>query len=673
MPRRIPALLIPVSLLALGGLAAGVAHGGNENGLSQLGNFDEDIIEEEFIREPMMEQGFGFGTPFGMSMIDPAIGESTPPTGPGGNQGSTIVAVGADTVVIDEDSGDLVRLDKSGAVSARASVGAGAAQMVKHGDRLFVADRANDRVRVFDLSKGLTSADVIDVPAEPFGVAIAGNTLLVTSVADQRLTGIDLGSMSESFSTGLAPEPRGVAVSPDGKSAIVTFLTMGAVAKFDLTKQNPSARYVSLDPTKAADAGFGGFGFQQNAGAAPAVGGKELPSIDVDPDIKGRSYVRNAFAVAYVGHGLSVVPHQLSTPVQATNGSENVGSYGGGFASPVEHRLAFIPGEGGKGSGRVAMATLGMHQPRALSYHAPTDTLYVVGMGSDQLMAIADVSQSTVHMAWQTTIQNGGSKCGPNGVDVDENGDARVFCSFTREVATVSKPTLEGNGQIKTTFSAPVSKSLLSKAEQRGREVFFVGNDFRISTGGAMACASCHAEGRTDGLSWRIEGNTLQTPLLAGRVEGTHPFKWDGQDKDLHTSLTNTVKRLGGSGLSSQEASDLQAFVLTLEPPRAPTAHDKGAVARGKQIFESSEAGCESCHGGDKYADGESYALANGMKEVDTPSLIGLAHTAPYYHDGSARTLRALLLDNATVHDMGSTVHLEDKEVDDLVAYLETL
>ena len=35
--------------------------------------------------------------------------------------------------------------------------------------------------------------------------------------------------------------------------------------------------------------------------------------------------------------------------------------------------------------------------------------------------------------------------------------------------------------------------------------------------------------------------------------------------------------------------------------------------------------------------------------------------------------LRALLLDNATVHDMGSTVHLEDKEIDDLVAYLETL
>lgn len=651
---------------------AGVAHGGNE---ASLGNLDEGLIEEEFMHPQMMgEGGFGFATPFGMSMIDPAIGESTPPTGPGGNQGSTIISVGADTVVIDEDSGDLVRLDGSGAVSARVSVGVGAAQMVKHGDRLFVADRANDRVRIFDLSQGLASADVIDVPAEPFGVAIAGNTLLVTSVADQRLTGIDLGSMKESFSTGLAPEPRGVAVSPDGKSAMVTFLTMGAVAKFDLSKQTPSARYVSLDPTKAADPGFGGFGGFAKPNRRLGNSGKaELPSIDVDPDSKGRSFVRNAFAVAYVGHGLSVVPHQLSTPVQATNGSENVGSYGGGFASPVEHRLAFVPGEASKGAGRVAMASLGLHQPRALSYHAATDTLYVVGMGSDQLMAIADVSQSTVHMGWQTTIKNGAEKCGPNGVDVDENGNVRVFCSFTREVATVAAPNLDNNGQITTTFSAPISTSRYSKAEQRGRETFFVGNDHRISTGGAMACASCHAEGRTDGLSWRIEGNTLQTPLLAGRVDGTHPFKWDGQDKDLHTSLTNTVKRLGGSGLNAQQASDLQAFVLTFDAPRAPTPHDGGAVARGKQIFESAEAGCESCHGGDKYADGQSYALANGMEEVDTPSLIGLAHTAPYYHDGSARTLRALLLDNATVHDMGSTVHLEDKEIDDLVAYLETL
>jgi len=50
-----------------------------------------------------------------------------------------------------------------------------------------------------------------------------------------------------------------------------------------------------------------------------------------------------------------------------------------------------------------------------------------------------------------------------------------------------------------------------------------------------------------------------------------------------------------------------------------------------------------------------------------------LAASAPYYHDGSAQTLRAALMENGTVHDMGVTVGLESDEVDDLVAFLETL
>lgn len=58
-------------------------------------------------------------------------------------------------------------------------------------------------------------------------------------------------------------------------------------------------------------------------------------------------------------------------------------------------------------------------------------------------------------------------------------------------------------------------------------------------------------------------------------------------------------------------------------------------IARGRAIFESSEAQCTSCHPkeGD-YADRMVHALTPGGGGFDTPSLRYVSGTAPYFHDG---------------------------------------
>jgi cytochrome c peroxidase len=58
---------------------------------------------------------------------------------------------------------------------------------------------------------------------------------------------------------------------------------------------------------------------------------------------------------------------------------------------------------------------------------------------------------------------------------------------------------------------------------------------------------------------------------------------------------------------------------------------------------------------------------------ADTPSLIGLAASAPYYHDGSAVTLEAVIRDRGDVHGMAETSKLSDTQVADLTAYLKSL
>jgi cytochrome c peroxidase len=213
--------------------------------------------------------------------------------------------------------------------------------------------------------------------------------------------------------------------------------------------------------------------------------------------------------------------------------------------------------------------------------------------------------------------------------------------------------------------------SRMTPAQHAGMVVFHTA-DAAVAERGAMACASCHPDGRADGLSWRIEKHELQTPVLAGRIVNTHPYKWDGGDKDLTTSLTMTMKRLGGIGLGPERTAQLAAYVSMLPTVRAPT-RDTATVARGKKLFDSAELGCRSCHDGPALTDQSRHKLAGDLARSDTPSLLGLAASAPYFHDGSAATLEALLRDRGAVHGMAETAQMSDKDLADLVAFLETL
>jgi cytochrome c peroxidase len=101
--------------------------------------------------------------------------------------------------------------------------------------------------------------------------------------------------------------------------------------------------------------------------------------------------------------------------------------------------------------------------------------------------------------------------------------------------------------------------------------------------------------------------------------------------------------------------------------------HDADAVARGKKLFEG-DLDCATCHDGASFTDGQQYPLqARGLDTTDTPSLVGVAHTAPYYHDGSAHDLHALLTDKGSVHDMAELSGLAPADVADLTAFLRTL
>lgn len=586
---------------------------------------------------------------------------------PASAHGSTIASLGDRSLVIDADSGQLILVGADRAAIATLAIGRHAGELAVDaaGRRAYVADRDGDRVWVVRIDGDrLIDERRVATPVEPYGVALTpdGTKLLVTSVADRRLVAFDTATMKRAWSIAVGREPRGVAISADGREAVVTHLSTGTVTHVDLRGEVPRLGHTALNRKSPAAAAAPVFSQVQNANA-------ESTSPLAQP---GFSFARNAFAALYLPGDTAVVAYQMSTPQQSTSGHERVSSYGGGAAPPIGHRIAFVGAAGKRLARPLVRAQIAAHQPRALAYDSSRDILYVAGLGDDRVTAIGQAKSAAAFHLWTRVVgREGSERCGPTGLAVSEEG-VRVFCSFRRRVVSLTLDADDRNPRV--AVGPSLAESRLSALALRGEQLFHTGGDPRISSRGAMACASCHPEGRADGLSWRIEGHTLQTPLLAGgRVFGTHPFKWDGKDRDIKTSLRNTVRRLGGGGITADDAKALVAFFATLPRPRAPTVIDPKAVARGDRLFHSRRLGCAKCHSGPKLTNGRSYELSDVLGKVDTPSLIGIAASAPYYHDGSAADLRALLRDKGTVHGMGSLDELREGEVGDLVAFLETL
>jgi hypothetical protein len=603
------------------------------------------MIDEDFIRT------------VDFALLDTAIGGRTAPTEapPAYLAGSPLAALPArEALVIDADSGRLIRVGADGKLLAELRIGADASQLVYDAaaGRAYVADRRGDRIAVVTVGDTLTIADSYATAAEPYGVALTpdARALLVTTVADHAMLAFDTATGKELWRHELDVEPRGIAIAPDGKSALVTYLNTGTVERIALRVQ---------DGVLAAPAAGRHIALNQGATAASGRFGDASSAKAMKP--------RAAFAARFIGNGLAITAHQMSTPEQTTSFRENTGSYGGGFDPPVTHRVAFLGSES-----RFAAAEIGVHQPQAVGYRAADDTAFIAGLGSDEILILADASQASVRMKQIASVRSatGDLVCGPTGVApaLGSDDEILVWCSMSRRLARITL----ADGSAAVVHGDRLSRSRYSVAEHKGMELFFSGDNTALSSRGSLACGSCHPEGRADGLSWRIEKQTLQTPVLSGRIAETHPFKWDGGDATLEISLTTTVKRLGGFGISADDAKALAAFIEAMPAPRAPTT-DRRAVARGARLFASDELGCASCHAGTKLTDRARHDVETDLPEVDTPSLVGLAVSAPYYHDGSAATLEAVLLENGSVHAMGNPAALADAELDDLVAYLKSL
>jgi hypothetical protein len=198
-----------------------------------------------------------------------------------------------------------------------------------------------------------------------------------------------------------------------------------------------------------------------------------------------------------------------------------------------------------------------------------------------------------------------------------------------------------------------------------GRELFF-GNGNVGMSGDGRSCATCHIDGRDDGLTWDTPKGKRRTRTLAGQLD-TAPYGWLGEHATLEDHVKITLKQLGGRGLPEDDFAALLGYIRALPAPARPsTSPAQTAALRGREIFQRAE--CSECHvsGG---SDRTVHDVGTGGGFM-TPTLAGIGSRKQLMHDGRYASLDLLVVGSKSM-GLGSSLGAEDRAA--LVEYLGTL
>ncbi|HEV8324578.1 MAG TPA: PKD domain-containing protein [Myxococcota bacterium] len=306
---------------------------------------------------------------------------------------------------------------------------------------------------------------------------------------------------------------------------------------------------------------------------------------------------------------------------------------------------------------------------------------------------------------------------GVDGVWVSPDGaELWVSAGLDRTLVAYSVTDLSASPQelLRLDLTPPSGEALAADV-LLGQRLFAAAGDTRMSEDGYLSCASCHFDGEHDGRTWdftQLGEGVRNTISLAGGA-GVPPLHWSANFDEVQ-DFENAIRAIpAGTGLMGDglyaatmdplgpakagldpDLDALAAYVQSLaRTPRSPFRTPAGAhtseAAAGEALFLSARTGCAGCHVPPAYTDSRWLAPgepllhdvgtltpASGMRlggplvGLDTPSLRGAWATAPYLHDGSAPTLRDVLVAHNRGDLHGHTSSLTPEEIDALVAFL---
>jgi DNA-binding beta-propeller fold protein YncE len=578
------------------------------------------------------------------------------------------------------------------------------------GTRLFVVHPDADSVSILDRATRAISHEVLlggkapaldmtkrfDPAVSPRALALdsRGSTLFVTGQRSGRLYALDATTGSIKGSVAICSEPIGVVVSRDDAHAFVACSQDDAIVEVAAAGLTVEARVpcprkpwglawapdgMTLYATHLLGAGVSVFTTSPLALSTTWIVADGPPSSDGDPDephgqVRGLydASIRPGTAELWVAHlmlGTDTPQPKLdfqSTVFPALSVLDAAGTQLARLSVSVN------PGDGG------ALGDI-VSGPHAIAFSDDGRLAFVVDTDSEDVLVIDAVNRVEASLVRPLPGHM------PEGV-VWSDGELYVQERNSEDIAAFRVDS--GDGGISIVADGAPFKSLavdpMPANLRLGQKLFYSANsdDVPVTQNHWMACTSCHLEGRSSGVVWKVVEGLRDAPSNAGGMIGTG-FLFRTADRSQVQDYWKTIDQEQGGHFSPYAQSEpaqkalldaLADYVNYAIPvPIPPTPADPQAVARGEQLFnDTTRTACTCCHSGPNRTDSGqgnptldlsgpillhdvgtcvtsgpwpdvAHDDIDGQPRAacafDTPALRGLWDSAPYLHDGSAATL----------------------------------
>lgn len=568
------------------------------------------------------------------------------------------------TVILDESAGKVwvANLD-SGSVSAfsidplaklfEVNVGAHPRALAKAADgSIWVVVEKDARIAILSEKDGQEIASIsLPLGSLPTGIVMHpdGTRAYVSLRATGHIVALDTAKRTITQTIAVGPTPRGLAISGDGKNLLATrFLSTDEQAEvFEIdTESFAVGRTLVLAPETTPDTESSGSGLYNYLRSVTISPDGLYAWIPAKKDNIGRGAWQSGQPLTFENSVRSIV-----TALDLSTGQETTS-----LRLDFNDRSLPSVAEMSPLGDYVFVATEGTNTVEVIDAYNPHSVGGVenVGKAPDGLALRSDGKMLYVHSFLSRSLHA-----------IDVSG---LLAGTSTQVAQVA--------EVATIEKEPLAANVLL-----GKQIFYDASDRRMSRDKYISCAVCHLDGEHDGRTWdftdRGEGLRNTTTLLGKRGAGQGRLHWTANfdevqdfEHDIRNAfggqgfLTDEVfhsndhdQTLGGkkAGLSP-ELDALDAYLVSLsEVPRSPFRKADGSLTDdgvlGQAIF--SRLGCNECHVGADLTDSSKNVLHDvgtifpqsgerlgmALTGFDTPTLQGIWATAPYLHDGSAKTL----------------------------------
>lgn len=530
--------------------------------------------------------------------------------------------------------------------------------------RIYITNAWSDTVSVIDTT-ALKVVQTLSTGSEPTGVVVdrTGNTLYVANRLSNDISVIDLQTRQESKRLLAGRGASYLALSPDSKFVYVTHIYPNPGA----FRSQPNSEITVIDTTR-----------QVVVEREPLhnVAGVFHVAMSADGRLGVAAQLRpkNLVPLAHVEHGwvfgdsLALFGPDVGETIQIP--IDELDRY---YALPWG--VAIAPDKS-----KIFLTTAGSESVTVIDVPRLLKTVR-----SRRRPFVNDLSASAEYVLARIPVGHN-----PRGVLLSPDGKRLYVANRLDDNIAVIDTSKE---KVVSTIDLGGPKAV--DALRRGERIFYTA-DYAFQ--GQFGCSNCHLDSTIDGLQWDLEPDGFGKDIVDNRslenLAGTEPFKWNGGNPDMPTECGPRTEKFffRSQSFNDRQLTDLVTFVYSLpyRPNRfrPPNGDLTPAQERGKAIFERTkykngkpipEANqCATCHSGPKYTNQQQVNVGTGKLTdrspvIDVPQLPNVAYSAPYLHDGSARSLEEIWTVFNPKDTHGVSNDLTKDELNDLIEYLKTL